>query len=121
MTTPVAAKHLENGSGITFLGLAAFIWIAGIIIFISVHLASYIYYRKQIAENGREAKDQDILGQIQALGHELHIKHPGHVVIFKRTSSFKPDLVLPEEQYNKEQMYFIRSMKWYILSARIYI
>ncbi len=42
MTTPVAAKHLENGSGITFLGPAAFIWIAGIIIFISVHLAIYI-------------------------------------------------------------------------------
>lgn len=113
MTTPVVAKHPEGGSGITLLGLAAFIWIAGIIIFISVHLASYIYYRKQIAENGRAAGDQDILGQIQALGHELHIKHQVRAVIFKGTSSpvvtgiFKPVLVLPEEQYNNEQMYFI--------------
>ncbi|MCI9078584.1 MAG: M56 family metallopeptidase [Lachnospiraceae bacterium] len=113
MTTPVAAKYPEISSGITLLGLVVFIWIAGIIIFISVHLASYIYYRKQIAENGRVAEDQDILGQIQALGHELHIRHPIHAVIFKGTQSpfvtgiFKPVLVLPEEQYNKEQMYFI--------------
>lgn len=113
MATPVTAKKPGSGSGITLLGLLAFIWITGIIIFISVHLASYVYYRKQISENGRAAEDQNILGQIQALKNELHIKQPVHAVIFKGTSSpvvtgiFKPVLVLPEEQYNKEQMYFI--------------
>ncbi|MDE6615533.1 MAG: M56 family metallopeptidase, partial [Lachnospiraceae bacterium] len=128
MATPIMAQSANGSKGVTPLGLAAFIWISGSIAVITVHLASYLYYRRQVIKKGTDIKDNNILEQIRGLERELYIKHSVSAVIFSGASSpmvtgiFKPVLILPDEQYSQEQMYFILKHELVHLKRRdIYI
>ncbi len=113
MTTPVAVKFPKSNTNVTLPGLAALVWIFGSLVYIFVHLISYLHYKKQIIKEGTIIKNNNILHQISGLEQELHIKYTVPAVKFPKASSpmiigfLKPVLVLPEEQYSQEQLFFI--------------
>lgn len=111
MTTPIA-KPFEK-SGITLLDLLAFVWMTGSLVFISMHLASYLFYKRRVMSRGIPVENADILRQISELKHELHIKGTVRAVEYPEADSpmiigfLKPVLILPEEPYSSEEQFFI--------------
>lgn len=110
MTTPIAN---ESEKSITLLDILAFVWMIGSLIFISMHLASYLFYKRQVVGRGTIIEDAGILHQISELKHELNITGTVRAVEYPEADSpmiigfLKPVLVLPEVQYSSEEQFFI--------------
>lgn len=113
MTAPIAMQSEKMSSGITILDIVAYIWMSGSLVFLFIHLSSYLRYKGQVAKKGKVVKDSGILSQIFELKHELHIKSTVRVIKYPEAVSpmmigfLNPVLVLPEEQYSSEELYFI--------------
>ena len=113
MTTPIAVQSEKNDISITLLDVIAFVWMFGSLTFISVHLISYLCYKRQVIKGGIIIRDARILWQISELKQELHIKCAIPAVEYSEAASpmiigfFKPVLILPEEQYSSEELFFI--------------
>ena len=113
MTTPIKASAEKNTASITLLDIMALVWIIGSLIFISVHLISYSHYKRQVSMKGKIIKEKHILSQIVQLKRELHIRRTVCVMEYDEAESpmiigfIKPVLVLPKEQYNSEDLFFI--------------
>lgn len=95
------------------LDIVTLVWIIGGLIFISVHLISYSHYKRQVIKKGRLIKETYILSQIFRIKRELHISRTVWVMEYDEAESpmiigfIKPVLVLPKEQYNSEDLFFI--------------
>ena len=113
MTTPIKALSEESTADITMLDLVALVWIIGSLIYLSVHLISYFHYKRQVIKKGRMIKETRIFSQIFQLSRELHIRRKLCVMEYDEAESpmitgfIKPVLVLPKEQYDSEDLYFI--------------
>ena len=113
MTTPINASSGKNTADITMLDVVTLVWIIGSLIVISVHLISYSHYKRQVMKKGRMIKETRILSQIFRLKRELHIRRTVCVMEYDEAESpmmigfIKPVLVLPKEQYNSEDLFFI--------------
>lgn len=113
MTTPIKASSEKSTADITMLDIVTLVWIIGSLIFISVHLISYSHYKRQVLKKGRMIKETRILSQIFRLRRELHINRTVCVMEYDEAESpmiigfIKPVLVLPKEQYNSEDLFFI--------------
>lgn len=113
MTTPINASSEKSTADITMLDIVTLVWIIGSLIFISVHLISYSHYKRQVLKKGRMIKETRILSQIFRLRRELHINRTVCVMEYDEAESpmiigfIKPVLVLPKEQYNSEDLFFI--------------
>lgn len=113
MTTPIKVPSEKNKAGITMLDIAALVWIIGSLIFLSVHLISYSLYKRQVIKKGRMIKESRVLSQMFQLKHQLHIKRTVCVMEYYKAESpmiigfINPVLVLPEEQYTSEDLFFI--------------
>lgn len=112
ITTPITVQS-EKNSSISMLDIMTFIWIFGSLLFISVHLINYFHYKHQIFKKGKIVKDRDALYLLLNLKHELHIKCTVPVVEYSEAASpmligfFNHVLVLPGDQYNSEELFFI--------------
>ena len=113
MTTPIKVSSENNTTDITMLDIVTLVWIIGSMIFISIHLISYFHYKRQVIKKGRMIKEACILSQLLQLKHELHIGRTVCVMEYDEAESpmiigfIKPVLVLPKEQYNSEELFFI--------------
>lgn len=113
MTTPIKASSEKSTADITMLDIVTLVWIIGSLIFIFVHLISYSHYKRQVLKNGKMIKETRILSQIFRLRRELHISRTVCVMEYDEAESpmiigfIKPVLVLPKEQYNSEDLFFI--------------
>lgn len=113
MTTPIAMQSEESNISITLLDIVAFVWLIGSLIFISIHLISYLHYKNQVMKRGTIIKDAKILRQMSELKREFNIKCTVHIVEYSEAGSpmilgfWKPVLVLPEENYSPEELFFI--------------
>ncbi len=113
MTTPIVAQPEKVGSYISALDIIALVWMLGSLLFISVHLISYFHYRHQILKKGKIIKDKDVLRLLLKLKHELHISCTVSVIEYPEADSplligfCNHILVLPKEQYNSEELFFI--------------
>lgn len=113
MTTPINASSEKSTADITMLDIVTLVWIIGSLIFISVHLISYSHYKRQVLKKGRMIKETRILSQIFRLRRELHISRTVCVMEYDEAESpmiigfIKPVLVLPKEQYNSGDLFFI--------------
>lgn len=113
MTTPIAVSPEKSDSSVTVLDIVAFVWMFGSLTFISVHMASYLHYKRQIMKKGTVVRDSRILYRILKLKRELHIKSAIRPIEYPEASGpmvigfGKPVLVLPEEQYSEEELFFI--------------
>lgn len=113
MAAPIQAPSENNHTGITGLDIAVFVWIMGCISFLSVHVISYLHYKRQVAKRGNIAESVQILSQMSQLKRELHIKRAIPVIEYSEAESpmmigfRKPLLILPKEQYSSEELFFI--------------
>jgi beta-lactamase regulating signal transducer with metallopeptidase domain len=113
LTAPISGGFPDSRFSATWLDAAAFIWMLGSTAFLAVHLASYLYYKKQITKKGKRVQDTEILCRIEELKRELRIKGTVDAVEFPEAASpmltgfFKPVLVLPTERYTPAELYFI--------------
>ncbi len=113
MTAPIKVSPEQNTAEITILDIVTLVWIIGGLIFISVHLISYSHYKRQVIKKGRLVKETRILNQICHLKRELHISRTVCVMEYDEAESpmiigfIKPVLVLPKEQYDSGDLFFI--------------
>lgn len=110
MTAPLMKTAAKS---VAILDIGAVIWLAGSFLFIAAHLISYLYYKRQVVGNGRYVKNAVILQQYLRIKRELHIRHTLPVIEFSEAASpmvlgfFRPVLVLPDEEYSREELFFI--------------
>ena len=114
MTEPLPpSKQIRITSKVTFLMIVEIIWLAGGILFISVHLCSYLIYRRKISRNGRRIMKDSIYGMYDKLSDELRLDRRIPIVAYDKAESpmvlglIHPVLVLPVEEYSDEELYFI--------------
>ena len=113
LTTPIAPRIEKTGRHITLLDAAAFVWALGGLLFTAVHLFSYFRYKRQILKNGKMVKDGEALCLLSELKRELHIRETVSVMEYADALSpmiigfWKHILVLPEERYKADELYFI--------------
>ncbi|MGN6712721.1 M56 family metallopeptidase [Anaerocolumna jejuensis] len=93
-------------------GLAA-IWIAGAVLFLLYHLTAYVYFKRKISRWSIPVQKKEVLEQFDGLCNELGLKHKLKLVTSTQVSSpvlagfAKPCIVLPSQEFTKEQYYFI--------------
>lgn len=110
MMAPLMTTAAES---VAILDIGAVIWLAGSFLFIAAHLISYLYCKRQVVGNGRYVKNAAILQQYLKIKRELHIRHTLPVIEFSEAASpmvlgfFRPVLVLPDEEYSREELFFI--------------
>ena len=64
---PALPQAAQNPSTLTILDIAAYLWLTGCLLFLSVHLFSYLHYKGRIAKKGVVVKDRYILQQVRKL------------------------------------------------------
>ena len=112
LSTPIV-RHPEQGFRISFVDIAAVIWLIGSLTFLSVHLIGYVRYKKEILKDGSLIEDAQILQQLQMLSDDLQIKKKVTVVKCSKSDCpmvvgfFRPTLVLSGELYPAEELFFI--------------
>lgn len=113
MTAGILSLSRESPRNITMLDITSIIWLLGGMAFISVHLISYLRYRKRLMKQGMPIEDEEIWGLLWELKCELRIK--GRVCLrkYSRAASpmligfFRPVIVLPKEEYSRDELFFI--------------
>lgn len=111
MTTEIALQSKKTG--VTPLDVVAIVWLAGSLMFLSLHIVSYLHYRKRVLRLGYAVEDDGILRQIAELKGELHIARAVPAIICPEAGSpmilgfFRPVLILPEMGYREEDLMFI--------------
>lgn len=115
--TPIALPEQQNAGGIaggiTILDVAAWIWFGGCMLFIAVHVTVFIHYRRRLAREGMPAGDEHVLALLSSLAGEMRLGRHVPVMVYDRAASpmvigfFRPVLVLPDEQYSEQELFFI--------------
>lgn len=112
MTEPMLQSD-QPDARITPLTILEYIWLAGSIIFLSVHLCSYLAYKRHVSLKGVQIKDQTTLELLHRLSGELQLKKPIPVLEYFGAESpmvlgfIHPVLVMPAGEYSSEEVYFI--------------
>lgn len=113
MTVPLEVRSEKSGVRITALDVVAALWLAGCLLILSVHTWIYLHYKNRLMKSGMVLKDTVLLHRIKNLKRELHIRKSVSVVESPEAASpmiigiFKTVLVLPEEEYGEEELFFI--------------
>lgn len=113
IVTGIVPLSAEGPKGLAGLEMVAAIWLCGGIGYISMHVFSYFHYRKSLMKRGVPVEDEEILRQLSLVKKELGIKNRISIWKYSKAASpmligfLKPVLVLPEEEYNKEELFFI--------------
>lgn len=113
MTTPLVWLPGENGGRITPLDIIAMTWFVVCLILFFLYLLSYGHCKRRILREGKDLGNGPIPDLAFRLSEELHIKGKVSVRIYESAASpmvigfLKPILVLPNEQYSENELYFI--------------
>lgn len=112
LTAPILPRTEKSNIPITLLDIAALLWLAGCLCFLSVHLMSYLRYKKWLLKKGTALKDKKIWEQLLALEQELQVDMIDLIESPRASSPMiigfrMPVLVLPKEKYTSEELYFI--------------
>ncbi|MBD5393947.1 MAG: hypothetical protein HDR71_06685 [Lachnospiraceae bacterium] len=113
MTAPITMQYEKNSDPITILDIAAYIWLAGCLVFLSFHQISYLCFKGQVKKKGMIVTDTHMLHQMSELKHELNIKGIVHIIKYPEAASpmmtgfLRPVLILPDEPYDPEELFFI--------------
>ena len=98
---------------ITLLDIIAYVWLTGCLIFLSVHIFSFLHYKRRITKKGIIVKERYILQQAYRLTRQLRIRTDVRILRYKDAESpmvigfLRPMLVLPNCDYNEEELYFV--------------
>lgn len=126
--SPIEPKPIEvnNGNAIkappqreqkplklTLLDIIAYLWLTGCLLFLSVHISSFLHYKGQITKKGIIVKEKYILQQLFKLSRKLRIKPNIRILRYEDAESpmvigfLKPMLVLPNFDYSDEELFFV--------------
>ena len=112
-TGPTTGTTKGMAVGVPLLTVAAVLWAVGCIVFLVLHLISYLRFRRILGRKGRPVENPEILRQLDELRVTLGIRRNISVVhcagIFSpmAVGIFSPLLVLPREDYTDKELYFI--------------
>ncbi len=125
---PVEQKPIETNNGnalkaptqrkqktvkITLLDIIAYLWLTGCLLFLSVHIFSFLHYKGRITKKGIIVKERYILQQVYKLSGKLRIKSNIRILRYEDAESpmvigfLKPMLVLPNCDYGEEELSFV--------------
>jgi len=110
---PIILNTGANLAEVSVLDIAAHLWGAGAILFLSVHLLCCWHYKHKLIKNALPIEEDSILRQIDRLSGELHIKPAICAVRDSNAGSpmmigfLKPVLVLPDGKCSEEELFFI--------------
>lgn len=110
MTSPLSG---QDKKGMTPLEVSAFVWGAGSLLFIAVHMAGYLHYKRRVLRDGTKVKEAALWQQMLTLKREMGIRRTVFVIEFPEAESpmllgfFRQILVLPDREYSREEMFFI--------------
>ncbi len=103
----------KEKAGITPIGIIAAVWAAGAAIYLVIHAVSYFGFRHQIASRAKALTDGPAAEAFEAAKSEMGVGKRIRLVEFAGAPSplligfLRPVLVLPEENFDGEQLYFI--------------
>lgn len=98
---------------ITLLDIIAYLWLTGCLLFLSVHIFSFLHYKRRITKKGVIVKERYILQQVYKLSRKLRIKSNIRILRYEDAESpmvigfLKPMLVLPNCDYSGEELFFV--------------
>lgn len=107
------ANQIQNAAALSFVEIVAMFWLLGIAIFAIHQFFSYRVFKAQAVRWSCRVKDRRISEQLKKVAMELHIKQQIRVLVLKKADTpmmmgfFKPLLLLPDEDYNDSELYFI--------------
>lgn len=113
MTVPIALPEKRNRAGITILDVMSAVWFGGCLLFMIVHIASVIHYRRRLVRQGIPVAKKRILEIWSSLAEELRLGQQVPVIVYSQAASpmvlgfFRPLLVLPDERYSDQELFFI--------------
>lgn len=113
MTMPLGVPSEKRNIRVTALDVAAGIWLIGCLFFLLVHLLVYLHYQGRLMKSGTVLKNKILLSHVWKLKRELKIKKKISVVESPEAASpmiigiFRTRLILPEEEYGEEELFFI--------------
>lgn len=109
----VRGTTLGTTVNISFFAAAAVLWAVGCIVFLALHLISYLHFRVMLGRKGRPVENSEILKQLDELRGSLGIRrgvsavHCAGIFSPMTVGIFSPLLVLPREDYTEKELYFI--------------
>ena len=112
MTEPLAQTD-RAANRVTKLIILECIWIAGSMIFLGIHLGTYMMYKRQVLHGGILRKDKAIAELLHSLSDELQLKKRISIIEYSKAASpmmlgfVRPVLILPAEEYSDEELFFI--------------
>mgnify|MGYP002509774749 CR=1 FL=1 len=98
---------------LTLLDIIAYLWLTGCLLFLSVHIFSFLHYKSRITKKGMVVKERNILQQLCKLSRKLRIKPKIRILRYEDAESpmvigfLKPMLVLPNCDYSDEELFFV--------------
>ncbi|MDE5590155.1 MAG: M56 family metallopeptidase [Acetatifactor sp.] len=98
---------------LTLLDIAAYIWLTGCLLFLSVHIFSFLHFKGRITKKGMVVKERYILRQVCELSGKLRVKPNIRILRYEDAESpmvigfLKPVLVLPNCDYSEEELFFV--------------
>lgn len=110
---PTKMQTMRMSFDITLLDFIAGVWLIGCLAMLSVHGFSYIRFKRRFIQNGVFVEDGLILCLLQQLTEELRIRHKIVIIRYAQAASpmiigfIRPILVMPDETYSREELYFI--------------
>lgn len=113
LTRPIAVRPEKGMGRLAVLDIAALVWMIGASVYLSVHLGSYLHYRRQVMKKGAQIRGAHILRQIGGLCQELGIRRAVRAVEYPEASGpmvigfLRPVLVMPPMRCSREEFTFI--------------
>lgn len=98
---------------LTLLDITAYLWLTGCLLFLSVHIFSFLHYKGRIAKKGMAVNEKNILQQVRESSRKLRIKPNIRILRYEDAESpmvigfLKPTLVLPNCDYSEEELFFV--------------
>ena len=98
---------------LTLLDITAYLWLTGCLLFLSVHIFSFLHYKRQIAKKGLVVQESYVLQQVCKISKKLQMKPNIRILRYQDAESpmvigfLKPELILPDCDYSQEELFFI--------------
>lgn len=110
---PIILEATNKTSEIAILDIIAVLWLTGCFLFLFIHMSSFYYYKSKIIKTGTKLNNSYISNQVFKLSGDLHINQDIQIIQYSDAESpmiigfFKPILVLPDNNYSVNDLFFI--------------
>lgn len=107
-----SAQKAEQAD-MSFLDVAAIIWLTGAAVFAGIHVFSYRHFKRKVMRHGERITDGEAFELMQSLKTELRIRRNIALIRYAEAPSpmiigfIKPVLVLPDGSLDSSELYFI--------------